>query len=156
MISVSTCRDFTFLGVGIANARAGIVCLIAVHATGAATGRITAGHADARADGITCLARRRLACARRTSHGKHDIVAAQRAFLIVAIHAGIAATGRRRIAHAVDRRRRIAAAGVVIPIITLEMANALNAAGIACLDTAVHRLDCITRCLTRSAMRRIR
>ena len=61
MITRRAVRDPALLRVCIANARAGIVRLIAVHAAGAATGRITAGHADTGADGIT-----RLACGRLT------------------------------------------------------------------------------------------
>ena len=156
MITRRAVRDPALLRVCIANARAGIVRLIAVHAAGAATGRITAGHADPGADGITRLACGRLTGSRRTADREHDIIAAQRGFLIIAICAAVTATSRRRIAHAVDCRRRITAAGVVITVITLEMANALNTTGIARLDAAVHRLDCITRSLASTAMRRIR
>ena len=56
MIIGNTACYLTLLGIRVANARERIVGLIAVHAAGAATGRITAGHADPGADIITRLA----------------------------------------------------------------------------------------------------
>lgn len=156
MITGRAVRNLALLRAGIANTRAGIVCLIAIDAARAAAGRIAARDAFASAHSISSLACRRLTGAGRTPYREHDIIAAKRRFLVIAVHAGIATAGRRRIADAIDRRCRIAAACIVIPIIALEMTNALNTAAVASLDAAVHRFDCYTRSLARTAVQRIR